>query len=125
MACNCRKSAANDPVFTKRPDQPCVFCAHKHIAAAKALYDLESGYRSINKSNAIGQLILAAWHYNLNHHHLAMRCRDIWLEMEKLHDVSSALSSLQNAAWQLVLRENNSGMITSGNAESEDSGTNS
>lgn len=89
----------------KLPDTPCVFCAHKHIAAAKQLYDLELNYRNINKSYAIGQLILAAWHYEKEHHNLALRCRDIWLKMERLDNVSSMLSELQNSAWNLVLAE--------------------
>ena len=90
----------------KAPDTPCIFCAHKHISAAKQLYDLELNYRSINKSHAIGQLILAAWHYEREHHNLALRCRDIWLKMERMEDVSSMLTELQQCAWNLVLAEN-------------------
>jgi len=90
----------------KSPDTPCVFCAHKHIATAKQLYDLEIGYRDINKSYAIGQLILAAWHYEKTHYNLAIRCRNAWLKIEKLEDASEILSTLQEAAWDLVLAEN-------------------
>ena len=105
MACGCRNysSGGNSVTLSKTPDTPCVFCAHKHIAAAKQLYDLEPGYRDINKSYAIGQLILAAWHYEKTHYNLAMRCRDIWLKMEKLEDVAPLLNELQEAAWKLVI----------------------
>ena len=104
MGCNCGgigKAATQGEV--KRPDTPCVFCAHKHVAAAKQLYDLEPGYRDINKSYAIGQLMLAAWHYEKEHHNLAMRCRDAWRMMERQQDASAFLDELQAAAWSLVL----------------------
>ena len=109
MACGCRKSNGSENrygVLSKNPDTPCIFCAHKHIAAAKQLYDLELGYKDINKSHAIGQLILAAWHYEKLHYNLALRCRDIWLRMENLEDVSAQLDELQQAAWQLVIAAN-------------------
>ena len=105
MACNCKSHTNGSIIVTKTPDTPCVFCAHKHIAAAKQLYDMESGYKDINKSHAIGQLILAAWHYDKEHHNLALRCREIWLRMERLEDVGSLLDELQRTAWQLVVKE--------------------
>lgn len=109
MGCNCRSKDINGKVkVEKNPDSPCVFCAHKHIATAKQLYDLEVGYRDINKSHAIGQLILAAWHYDKEYHNLALRCRDIWLKMENLEDVSAPLAELQQGAWQLVLKATDS-----------------
>ena len=105
MACNCKSHKANGSIIvTKNPDTPCIFCAHKHIAAAKQLYDMELGYKDINKSHAIGQLILAAWHYDKEHHNLALRCRDIWLQMERMEDVSCLLNELQQAAWGLVVK---------------------
>ena len=108
MPCHCHTIMRESSRATgqKAPDTPCVFCAHKHISAAKQLYDLELNYRSINKSDAIGQLILAAWHYEREHHNLALRCRDIWLKMERLEEVSPLLTELQQYAWNLVLAEN-------------------
>lgn len=104
MGCNCKTEYIGDKIkIDKTPDTPCIFCAHKHIAAAKQLYDLEPGYKDINKSHAIGQLILAAWHYDKDHHNLALRCRDIWMKMEKLEDVSPLLEELQEAAWGMVV----------------------
>ena len=98
----------------KTPDTPCIFCAHKHIAAAKELYDLEPGYKDINKSHAIGQLILAAWHYEKEHLNLALRCREIWLRMERLEDIGCLLNELQRAAWKLVVRETEQTMENDG-----------
>lgn len=101
MACNCRSGAVNRK---KRPDEPCIYCAHKHIATAKQLC-CELGYTDINKSDAIGQLILAAWHYDREHHDLALRCRDIWLALEQLQDVRETLAELQGVAWNLVVSD--------------------
>ncbi|MPM86748.1 hypothetical protein SDC9_133839 [bioreactor metagenome] len=102
MPCGCKKSTVND----KRPDSPCVFCAHKHITTARALYALEIGYRDINKSDAIGQLILAAWHLQSEHFELAMRCRDGWLKIERMQPAAPLLEELQTAAWSLVVEAN-------------------
>ena len=107
MGCNCRSKDITGKVkVEKTPDSPCIFCAHKHIATAKQLYDLEIGYKDINKSHAIGQLILAAWHYDKEYHNLALRCREIWVRMENLEDVSASLEELQQGAWQLVVKTN-------------------
>ena len=103
MTCGCNTIGKASTHQEKTPDTPCIFCAHKHIAAAKQLYDLEPSYKDINKSHAIGQLMLAAWHYDKEHHNLALRCRDIWLKIEKLEDVSAELDALQSVAWQLVV----------------------
>lgn len=102
MPCGC-KTLGKSGKSEKTPDTPCIFCAHKHIAAARLLYDLELGYKDINKSHAIGQLILAAWHYEKEHLNLALRCREIWLRMERLEDVSSLLDELQHKAWEMVV----------------------
>lgn len=99
MPCNC----LNREHDMKRPETPCVFCAHKHVAAAKALYELELGYRSINKSDAIGQLILAAWHLQKDHKDLAWQCRDIWLRIEKLLDCTGELHKLQQVLWSMAV----------------------
>lgn len=106
MGCNCRSRDINGKIrVEKTPDSPCIFCAHKHIATAKQLYDLEVGYKDINKSHAIGQLILAAWHYEKEHFNLSLRCREIWLRIEQLEDVGCLLDELQMAAWNLVVKE--------------------
>lgn len=101
MSCSCKKNTIAD----KRPDEPCIYCAHKHISTARALYDLEIGYRSLNKSDAIGQLILAAWHYDKEHHDLALKCRDCWLKIERLQDCRDQLAALQKTAWKLVTED--------------------
>lgn len=118
MGCNCGGTGETGrqgrPVL---PDTPCVFCAHKHIAAARQLYDLEIGYRDINKSYAIGQLMLAAWHYEREHHNLALRCRDVWLGIERLEDVAAPLAALQEAAWRMVVAAADASHAQGGGAE--------
>jgi len=101
MPCGCKKGTVND----KRPDTPCLYCAHKHVAAAAQLYRREVGYRDINKSDAIGQLILAAWHLEEEHLNLAMKCRDGWLAIERLKPAGDIIDELQNTLWNMVIAE--------------------
>lgn len=103
MSCSCKKNV----VIDKRPDTPCLYCAHKHVAAARALYDLEPGYRGLNRSDAIGQLILAAWHLQKEHFSLAMKARDCWLQMERMGDVADLLRELQSELWNLITQKGN------------------
>jgi len=72
------------------------------VAAAAQLYRREVGYRDINKSDAIGQLILAAWHLEAEHLDLAMKCRDGWLAIERLNPAGDIIDGLQNTLWQMV-----------------------
>lgn len=97
MACNCRGGAVNRK---KRPDEPCIYCVHKHIATAKQLC-CELGYTDINND----RLILAAWHYDREHHDLALWCRDIRLALERLQDIREVLAELQGVAWNLVISD--------------------
>ena len=116
MACGCKKGTVND----KRPDTPCLYCAHKHVTAARALYALETGYRDINKSDAIGQLILAAWHLQSEHFDLAMKCRDGWLAIERLKPAGGIIEELQTTLWALVIAEDEKAApISQGGADSE------
>lgn len=102
MACSCSKRT----VIDKRPDSPCIYCAHKHIAAARTLYDLEPGYRSLNRSDAIGNLILAAWHLQKDHFSLAMECRECWLLMERGKEARDKILELQSKLWNMIMDEN-------------------
>jgi len=101
MPCGCKKGTVND----KRPDTPCIYCAHKHVATAAQLYRREVGYRDINKSDAIGQLILAAWHLEVEHFDLAMKCRDGWLAIERLKPAGDIIDDLQITLWDMVIAE--------------------
>ena len=92
-------------MFDKQPDAPCLYCAHKHVAAARALHELEPGYRSINRSDAIGQLILAAWHLQKEHMELAMRCRDCWLAIERREEAGDKIRDLQETLWNMISKE--------------------
>ena len=87
------------------PFAPDIIMAHRAITAANALYH-ELNYRDINSSVAIGQLIIAAWHLDENHHELAVKCRDCWQKVERLKSCRKELTLLQRAAWELVKSEN-------------------
>ena len=116
MSCGCKKGTVND----KRPDTPCVYCAHKHVAAASQLYNKEVGYKDINKSHAEGQLILASWHLQAEHFDLAMKCRDGWLAIERLKPSGDIIDELQNTLWALVIAEDEKAVsISQGGADSK------
>lgn len=86
------------------PFAPDMVQAHRAVAAANALSH-ELNYKSINSSVTIGQLILAAWHYDRECHDLALKCRTCWLKAERLQDCQKELASLQESAWKLVSPE--------------------
>ena len=78
MTCSCHKQHDKNLDFAKRPEEPCIFCAEKHIAAAAALAR-ENGYEAMNRTMLVGELILAQWHlWNLpDLRPLAERVRDL------------------------------------------------
>lgn len=85
-----------------KPAAPDLCMAHLSVATARALYDLEIGYKDINKSEAMGELILAAWHLQRDHIGLAWKCKYLWGRIEKLQDCSTALEALEQELWQMV-----------------------
>lgn len=83
MACKCmegknanRISGLVDTPGMKRPDEPCLFCAEKHLAVAYGLSE-ESGYESPNRMKLLANLVLAQWHLWRDHRALAGKIRDI------------------------------------------------
>lgn len=78
MTCTCHKRHDSDLDFDKRPEEPCIYCAEKHIAAAAALAR-ENGYEAANRVMLVGELVLAQWHlWNLpGQRALAERVRDL------------------------------------------------
>ena len=98
MSCSCKNKVVNQT----RPDEPCLFCAHKHVAAARVLCELEPGYESINRSDAIAQLIPAAWHLQKEHFAQAMQSRDIWKRIEARQEGGPMLAELQAQRWKMT-----------------------
>lgn len=76
--------------------------AHLAVSTARALYELELGYKSANKSEAMGELILAAWHLQKDHLDLAWKCKQLWGRIEKLQDCSDSLENLEKKLWNLL-----------------------
>lgn len=93
------------PEFSRKIQKPATAdlkMAHLAVSTARALYDLELGYRSVNKSEAMGELILAAWHLQKDHIGLAWKCKHLWGRIEKLQDCSVLLENLENELWDLL-----------------------
>jgi hypothetical protein len=67
---------ADIPDHTIRPEEPCAFCAEKHLATAYAL-SRETGYESVNRASVIGELCLCQWHLWVEHLAVASTIREI------------------------------------------------
>lgn len=100
MACSCTKKlpGAIDAPHLIRPDEPCLFCAEKHLAAAMQLAN-ECGYEVPNRQKIVGELVLAQWHLYRKHYSLAEKLRDI------RHLVQSREESKIGTAWTEVCFE--------------------
>ena len=59
MSCSCKNKQKQD--FTKKPDEPCVICLHKHFSFAYSLMR-EVGYEEQNTDLIVGNLEGAAEH---------------------------------------------------------------
>lgn len=97
MSC-CNHSKITDALkpsvaFTIRPDEPCIFCAEKHVSDAKALA-VEFGYRQINRQMIIGSLGCAIWHLAEEYPTLAAEVRAARLEIQMNHWPKVAWSPL-------------------------------
>lgn len=100
MTCSCTKKlpGAVDAPHLIRPDEPCLFCAEKHISAAMQLAN-ECGYETPNRQKIIGELVLAQWHVYRTHYPLAEKLRDI------RHLVQSREESKIGSSWSDVCTE--------------------
>lgn len=78
MACSCknRKGKSADIPYDKRPEDPCLYCAEKHVSTAMQLI-AESGYIGMNRQRIIGELVLAQWHIYRLDYPTAVALRDI------------------------------------------------
>ena len=94
MACSCTKKlpGAIDAPHLIRPDEPCLFCAELHLAAAMQLAN-ECGYEAPNRQKIVGELVLAQWHLYRKNYSLAEKLRDI------RHLVQSREESKIGTAW--------------------------
>lgn len=72
MSCSCSRT------HRVKPYETCIFCAHKHIAAALALRD---------ESCLVGQLILASWHYRDDFPEMEAACIECAERIERAEPV--------------------------------------
>ena len=100
MACSCTKKlpGAIDAPHLIRPDEPCLFCAEKHLAAAMQLAN-ECGYEAPNRQKIVGELVLAQWQLKKKNYSLAEKLRDI------RHLVQSREESKIGTAWTEICFE--------------------
>lgn len=110
MACNCmerRGAAASgqmvDRPGTKRPEEPCVFCAEKHLSTAYALAQ-EGGYEGKNRLRMIGELVLAQWHLWLDHRAIAVKIRDLRHAVQSWKQPADGLWDAASAEVQALTR---------------------
>lgn len=63
MSCKCQNKTSNsvDIPHIIKPDEPCIFCAEKHLSTAMMLVK-ELGYISVNRQMIIGELVAFQWH---------------------------------------------------------------
>lgn len=74
--------ASDRPERKILPDDPCVFCAYKHFHTARRLVQ-EYGYTAENRGDAVGELVLGAWHlWKTENIRLAEKVRDIRHKIE-------------------------------------------
>ncbi len=99
MTCTCHKQHDAKLDFAKRPEEPCIYCAEKHIAAASALAR-ENGYEAVNRSMMLGELILAQWHLWHLDRPLGERVRDLRhaLQSGESYDLPALAAAVSAAA---------------------------
>ncbi len=90
------------------PSEASIEEAHIAVSTSKALYDLELSYKSVNKSDSMGMLIVAAWHLQGSELPLALKCRNLWGKIEHLQDCGEELTDLERDVWNLICVENKS-----------------
>lgn len=59
------------------PEEPCVFCAEKHLSLAHEIAEREPGYAGVNRQRVIGQLSAAEWHLYKENRETCNKVRDL------------------------------------------------
>ena len=84
MSCSCHGKSGVSVTRTSPYDQ-CSTCAKKHIVKAWALFN-EFTYDADNRDTISGQLRLAVDHLMYEHRDIALRARDLAIQIEENRD---------------------------------------
>lgn len=80
------------------PEEPCVFCAEKHLSLAHEISEREPGYSGINRQRGIGQLSAAEWH-------LYKENREICDKVRQLRHAIQHREPVADSRWVELLAE--------------------
>ena len=93
------------------PEEPCVFCAEKHLSLAHEIAEREPGYAGVNRQRVIGQLSAAEWHLYKDNRETCNHVRELRHAIQRREtvdaaqwmDVLAGICELANAAAQKLL----------------------
>lgn len=80
------------------PEEPCVFCAEKHLSLAHEISEREPGYSGIGRQRAIGQLSAAEWH-------LYKENREVCGKVRELRHAIQRRETVADSRWVNLLAE--------------------
>lgn len=89
-----------------RPNETCLFCCHKHLAAALALTN-NSLIDDTLLLRIASQIQLAAWHFNKNYLNFVERCQKIIKKVLFFEEFKSELIKLVEDTWDLYSKNKN------------------
>ena len=72
------------------PEEPCVFCAEKHLSLAHEISEREPGYSGIGRQRAIGQLSAAEWHLYKENREICGKVRELRHAIQRREPVADS-----------------------------------
>lgn len=116
MACKCQNKTKNevDIPHIIKPDEPCIFCAEKHLSTAMMLVK-EIGYLAVNRQAIIGELVAFQWHIYQLDFKLAEKARNIrhLIQNRKESEITTQFEELASEIDKMMtefLNKNNKGI---------------
>lgn len=89
MACACHGVAGVVKEGRMKPTEQCTMCAYKHLEIALNAYS-ELSYEIDNREYVAGQLRLAVEHLKFDHREIALKVRDLAVNLEMAKDSNKA-----------------------------------
>lgn len=97
--CNCKS-------LKIKPNETCLFCCHKHLAAALALTNNEL-FNDELLLRIASQVQLAAWHFDKNYIEYVKECKNIINKILSFNLFKENLIKLTENTWKLYLKDKN------------------